>query len=600
MKKTVAIILAMLCAVCCGLAASAQTGEQGEAVNIVKKCSFYSKWHYGEEAILYDRATNLSYQVYGEGEQYLQVNLNNYAAKGIYIKWDSYVPAPWTLEATLVDGSVVRTECGRYRFIQEYVELPDNTVEFRMITSDGEKNRLRIMELEVYTPGQLPGSVHVWEPTPSTAEIMFIATHQDDEILFFGGAIPYYAGELDLDSVIVYTAYDNNVRLHEALDGLWVCGQYQYPVFLYNKDEYCSSIDQARNFWNEDNVIAELTELIVRHRPQVVITQDENGEYGHGQHILTVYCVKQALEKAADTDYVARISLDYRPWSVSKCYLHLYTQNNVKMPWDTMKMESAGGKSAFQVACEAFKCHSSQQMYGYVVTTEIKEYDCSSFGLYWTQVGFDTGAKDFFENVTLRYEHVQPPESEVPDYLARIGSTGWLYRRTDGQWEVSEYLRYARVDGIDGWYAADSTGSLLEPAVRVIPVKDDLSLELTVYETLAQISSEPPLYSYSDGEEISELVVRYCSVGTGQTAFYAANEDGTLIDPLTAIEVSHELSHQTQLQPDDIQDEILEVPESSMRATDVVLIGMCGLLVITAAMLCVAVFKLSGKKKYRR
>jgi len=588
-----AIVLSLAFAVFGTMGAAAQTADKAQ--NIISSCLLYASKHNGALNELRDGRLSSEFVVNGSGEQYLEIDLNGRIAAGVYIKWGKH-SSEWTLEAIYADGTSTISRHGQHGILQEYVPLPEDTIKFRMITADGESNSLRLVELEVYSPGTLPDSVHIWEPTPTTAEIMYISTHQDDEILFFGGAIPYYSGELELDSVVAYTAYDNTRRLHEALEGLWTCGLSQHPVFFYNPDKYASTFERARQRWDEDQVIADLTGLIAKHRPQVVISQDVDGEYGHGQHILTVYCLQQALKNSADEQYMSDRFPQLEPWTVSKCYLHLYAEGNISMPWDKMKLSSAGGKTAFQVACDAYDCHVSQHIYDYAVGTTKERYDCRSFGLYWTQVGEDVQKNDFFENVNTRYTHVQPPESELTSYLERIGSTGWLYRRVDGEWEVREFLRYCQVDGVTGWYAADQTGCLLEPAVKVLLVKDDYSLELSVYETLTQINDRPPVYNYSDGLAIDRLPVRYCAIGSGEADFYLANRDGTLKEPLTRVEVAHTMFRQEEPAA---ERPVGPLSDGDIRATDIILVGMCILLMVTAVFLCVSVTSLSRKKKRR-
>ena len=591
LRGAFAALLLMVCA-CFGSTAHA---EAQQARNIADLCGYDATTEYGTSNRLWNGVRDSEYKIIGDGRQWLTVDLKGKEAAGIYIEW-AQCAAEWTLEAILADGTTEQSAHGQYGILQEYVELPEGTVKFRLITEDGTNAPLRFAELEVYTPGQLPDSVHFWEPTPTTAEIMYIATHQDDELLYFGGAIPYYSGEMEYDSVVVFTAYDNILRLHEALDGLWVCGLKQHPVFLFNEDRHSSTLEFAMKWWDEEKVLNELTELIAEYRPQVVITQDENGEYGHGQHILTVELVKEALVKAADAEYLAERFPSLDPWTVSKCYLHLYGENNISMPWDKMKLESAGGKTALKVAQEAFECHLSQQKFGYTVGTSAEEYDCRSFGLYWTAVGNDVEKNDFFENVTLRYTHVQPPEEEIPEDIERVGEVGWLYR--SGEYSTSECMRYCQVNGVAGWYAADETGCLLEPAVRIIPAKDDYSLDISLYETLTLFAEEPPVYQYNDGRSEESVFVRYCSPDGHEADFYAANSDGTLSDPLTIVKVTYNMQ-QPQVSVDD-QPTISAADDGSMRATDVLLVCMCVMLVCAALLMCISVIKLSQKRTRRR
>ena len=48
-----------------------------------------------------------------------------------------------------------------------------------------------VVNLAVYSEGVLPNSVQTWLPPVQKADMMVFSTHQDDEIIFLGGTIPY-------------------------------------------------------------------------------------------------------------------------------------------------------------------------------------------------------------------------------------------------------------------------------------------------------------------------------------------------------------------------------------------------------------------------
>ena len=72
----------------------------------------------------------------------------------------------------------------------------DGLSEIRIIHRDHPKENLRILELTVVTPGELPEHVHVWEDPAEKVDLMLLHGHPDDELLWFGGLLPYYGGEL--------------------------------------------------------------------------------------------------------------------------------------------------------------------------------------------------------------------------------------------------------------------------------------------------------------------------------------------------------------------------------------------------------------------
>jgi N-acetyl-1-D-myo-inositol-2-amino-2-deoxy-alpha-D-glucopyranoside deacetylase len=57
--------------------------------------------------------------------------------------------------------------------------------------------------------------------------------------------------------------------------------------------------------------------LLRRARPQVVVTYDPHGGYGHPDHIQAHRVTMAALDPAADPDYAPELG---EPWQVSKVY----------------------------------------------------------------------------------------------------------------------------------------------------------------------------------------------------------------------------------------------------------------------------------------
>lgn len=402
MKKAYMLIVFFICSAIFSLHVGAS-----EAENLTHQCRFETESGSAQTEPLYDNdlTTSCSAQLYFE------IELPEDSG-GLYIKWD-YVPGQWELLADLGKGFEHIAYYGSNYYIQEFIEIPQKALRIRLQKETG----LSALEFEIYSRGELPETVHIWKPTPSTAELMVVSTHQDDELLYLGGTIPYYSGELSLDTAVVYMAFDNSMRLHEACDGLWVCGHRQYPIFLMLPDKYCVTIDGARTHWDEDSVTDLLTLQLVKYRPQVVVSQEPNGEYGHGQHELTVECLMRAIDAAANQDTVTKklgnLLDNPEAWSVPKCYLHLYPKNQITMPWDTLMLSTHGNKTALEVARDGYNQHNSQLIYSFSVDID-SAYDCRVFGLYRSTVGNDTGKNDFFENISIRPKNQESPQISMP------------------------------------------------------------------------------------------------------------------------------------------------------------------------------------------
>jgi N-acetyl-1-D-myo-inositol-2-amino-2-deoxy-alpha-D-glucopyranoside deacetylase len=80
--------------------------------------------------------------------------------------------------------------------------------------------------------------------------------------------------------------------------------------------------EHPRAFWRAasdpavfDAAVAAAVELVREVRPQVMITYDENGDYGHPDHIMAHRVATAAADKAADPAYGTG-----EPWQVAKFY----------------------------------------------------------------------------------------------------------------------------------------------------------------------------------------------------------------------------------------------------------------------------------------
>jgi len=100
---------------------------------------------------------------------------------------------------------------------------------------------------------------------------------------------------------------------------------------------------------------------------------------------------------AADAAYQDKRLQETAPWQISKLYLHLYKEGAIRMDW-RVPLARFGGKTAFDMAEDAFACHVSQQHTEYKVE-DFGPYDNAEFGLAFSRVGEDVEKNDFFENV---------------------------------------------------------------------------------------------------------------------------------------------------------------------------------------------------------
>ena len=307
-------------------------------------------------------------------------------------------------QATAVDvfdaeGERIGTGPGEY--LVEWIPF-DREVQSFTIARHHAGDALCISRLNVLTPGDLPKWVQRWQTLDGPAELLLIATHPDDEILWFGGMLPYYAGELHRRVMVVYMVGGlNPVRSLELLDGLWHMGVACYPDIGTFSNVGLDAVGPIYQQWGRDGAADRVTAVVRRYRPQVVVTQGIQGEYGHMAHIETVKAVIGAVAEGGAGDPVVfpDSAAQWGVWSPSKLYLHLWKENPIVFDWN-QPLTAFDGKTGLQVAKAAYKMHVSQQ--NGVHPRSVKDsgqYDCSRFGLYWSAVGPDERHDDLFEHI---------------------------------------------------------------------------------------------------------------------------------------------------------------------------------------------------------
>ena len=334
---------------------------------------------------------------------------------GVYLIWDQ-PPGAWSGAA---DGTAVSG--GENGFLHEYVPLESGCNTLTITPQAG----ALCCDIYLFGAGELPDWVQRWQPPLEDADLLLLPTHADDEHLYFGGTMPYYAGELQKKVQVVYFTnhWAEPYRPHELLDGLWTVGVTAYPVFSDVVDRYADSIEQARAMVGEEEGIAFQVEQLRRFKPEVVIGHDLNGEYGHGMHKFNAYTLQQALELSGDPQQFPDSAAQYGAWEVPKAYLHLYPENQITMDWD-IPLERFEGKTALEMAVLGFAEHRSQQTYFKV--EDFGPYDCRLFGLCHSTVGADVQGGDFFENLAAEdySDYVAPTPTPTPTPAATPQPTG--------------------------------------------------------------------------------------------------------------------------------------------------------------------------------
>lgn len=259
------------------------------------------------------------------------------------------------------------------------------------------KERIRISEMRLYGKGDKPASIQVWEAA-GKCDMMLLTGHPDDELLWFAGLLPTYAGERNLRVQVAVLAPTGGMRKLELLHALWHCGVRVYPEFIGLIDKNGRSLDKQYTIWKgKKKVVGLVTGVIRKHQPEVLVTHGENGEYGHGAHRVACDSAKAAVKAAAKTSEFPNSYKEYSTWQVKKLYIHEYKKDVIPCNWN-VPLKAFGGKTGFEVAEEAFQFHRSQVKRNWEFERG-GEHDNTLFGLYFTTVGPDSGIGDMMEHI---------------------------------------------------------------------------------------------------------------------------------------------------------------------------------------------------------
>ncbi len=100
--------------------------------------------------------------------------------------------------------------------------------------------------------------------------------------------------------------------------------------------------DDPRSFWQADldEAAGALVAVLRDVRPQVVITYDDNGDYGHPDHIQAHRVTMAAVDAAADP---GRYPGTGGPWQVAKVYQTIFPRSVLEQGFEYFKERDDGG-----------------------------------------------------------------------------------------------------------------------------------------------------------------------------------------------------------------------------------------------------------------
>ncbi|KRF13943.1 N-acetyl-1-D-myo-inositol-2-amino-2-deoxy-alpha-D-glucopyranoside deacetylase [Nocardioides sp. Soil797] len=131
---------------------------------------------------------------------------------------------------------------------------------------------------------------------------------------------------------------------HRFLGGF---GTYRDSGMKWHEDGHAVAADETHEnaFWNADLTEAadHLVKVIREVRPQVLITYDQFGGYGHPDHIQAHRVAMYAAQLAAVTSYKLDLGA---PWEIAKIYWGAMSEN--KMRESLRAIRAAGDTTSFE------------------------------------------------------------------------------------------------------------------------------------------------------------------------------------------------------------------------------------------------------------
>ena len=393
---------------------TAADGDDPAAENLTARCSFSSAGiSQGKESLLTDGKVKAFFQMTTED----MLTISSDCEMGtLLFRFSQFNPAFLLIERDQ-NGRLLQMRIMTTDTIVLSVNLKEGCrqTQIKPVGRD-----LCICETAVYGHGALPGDVPHPGPYLEKTDFLLVATHPDDEWVYLGGVYPTYGGERGYTGTVAYMTLPTWERAHESINGLWIGGVRTHPFFLGFPDVRKNAPQKEKDAVKREDVTLALVRLYRRIRPLVVVTQDpEHGEYGHWQHMLSASAAYDAVQLAADPEYDPDSAAQYGTWTVQKLYQHFSAGMSTLILDVDVPLDSYGGRTALQVANDAFLAHKSQLKTKYRPgAADDTKGDIRRFGLTWSVVGPDTGA-DLFEHIpeemlAANQKPMHPTETPAP------------------------------------------------------------------------------------------------------------------------------------------------------------------------------------------
>ena len=174
----------------------------------------------------------------------------------------------------------------------------------------------------------------------SKLKLMAVLAHPDDESFGIGGTMAKYADE-GIETYLVTATRGERGRYKDKKEspGLDIVGNTREAELLaaakvlgIKRVSFLDYVDGDLDKANPVEVIDKIVLQLRRYRPQVVISFDPTGGYGHPDHIAISQFTAAAIARCGDHTYrsVGQNKLIYSPHIVSKLYYITWPEHKYK------------------------------------------------------------------------------------------------------------------------------------------------------------------------------------------------------------------------------------------------------------------------------
>ncbi|HWH30243.1 MAG TPA: N-acetyl-1-D-myo-inositol-2-amino-2-deoxy-alpha-D-glucopyranoside deacetylase [Mycobacteriales bacterium] len=204
-------------------------------------------------------------------------------------------------------------------------------------------------------------------PLDRSRRLLLVHAHPDDETIGTGATMARYVAEGALVTLVTCTLGEEGEVLVPELehlaadreDGLGAHRAHELAAamealrvedhrFLGGPGRWrdsgmmgTPSNDRPDCFWQADlgEAVRELVAVVREVRPQVVVTYDENGGYGHPDHIQAHRVTVAAFDAAGDAGYEPDLG---EPWQPAKLYWSVVPRSMLQSAIDTLREQGHG------------------------------------------------------------------------------------------------------------------------------------------------------------------------------------------------------------------------------------------------------------------